>query len=110
MAPYLSGLPIESQNIQSLLTDLGLKEKHNRRVTELSQGQLQRVAIARAIVNHPSLILADEPTSSLDDKNCDRVIHLLMTMAEKNNSTLLVATHDQRLKTKIQRTIQLASH
>ncbi len=111
MAPYLSGLPIEKQNIQSLLVDLGLHDKHDRRVTELSQGQAQRVAIARAIMNHPSLILADEPTSSLDDQNCDRVIHLLMNMAAKNNSTLLVATHDHRLKSKIARTIQLtASH
>ena len=109
MAPYLSGLPIEKQNIQSLLVDLGLDDKHDRKVTELSQGQAQRVAIARAIVNHPSLILADEPTSSLDDQNCDRVIHLLMKMAAKNNSTLIVATHDQRLKSKIERTIALAA-
>jgi putative ABC transport system ATP-binding protein len=61
-------------------------------------------------MNHPSLILADEPTSSLDDRNCDRVIHLLMTMAAKNNSTLLVATHDQRLKDMIERTVHLTSH
>jgi len=107
LAPYLSGLPIEKDNIQSVLTDLGLGNKHDRKITELSHGQAQRVAIARAIMNHPSLILADEPTSSLDDKNCDRVIHLLISMAAKNNSTLLVATHDQRLKSKISKTIEL---
>jgi putative ABC transport system ATP-binding protein len=110
MAPYLSGLHFDKTGMQSTLENLGLKGREGSKVTELSQGQAQRVAIARAVMNHPSLILADEPTSSLDDKNCDRVIHLLMNIAAKNNATLLVATHDQRLKSIIGRTVRLTSH
>ncbi len=110
MAPYLSGLRFDKVGMFTALENLGLKGREGSKVTQLSQGQAQRVAIARAVMNHPSLILADEPTSSLDDRNCDRVIHLLMTMAAKNNSTLLVATHDQRLKDIIDRTVHLTSH
>src|SRR5690606_15128561 len=86
---------------------LGLAEKRRSRVTELSQGQAQRVAIARAVLNKPAILFADEPTSALDDRNCDRVIHTLMDAAEQNQSTLVVATHDQRLKDKIQNRIVL---
>lgn len=110
MAPYLSGLQFDKVGMRTALENLGLKGREGSKVTQLSQGQAQRVAIARAVMNHPSLILADEPTSSLDDRNCDRVIHLLMNMAAKNNSTLLVATHDQRLKSIIEQTVHLTSH
>jgi putative ABC transport system ATP-binding protein len=74
---------------------------------EISQGQAQRVAIARAVMNNPKFILADEPTSALDDQNCERVINLLLDIATKHNSTLVVATHDQRLKAKISKHILL---
>jgi putative ABC transport system ATP-binding protein len=84
-----------------------LSDKKKSKVIELSHGQAQRVAIARAVLNQPPIILADEPTSSLDDKNCERVIHLLLEVAESNNATLLVATHDQRLKSKISKHIVL---
>jgi ABC-type lipoprotein export system ATPase subunit len=101
MAPYLAGLPQDRSRVTEVLSGLGLEEKRHSRISEISQGQAQRVAIARAILNKPAILLADEPTSALDDKNCDRVIHLLMDAAEKNQSTLVVATHDQRLKEKI---------
>jgi putative ABC transport system ATP-binding protein len=101
MAPFLSGLKQDAKRIEEVLGQLGLAEKMNSRVTELSQGQAQRVAIARAILNKPSVIVADEPTSALDDKNCDRVSNLLFDVARQHNSTLLIATHDQRLKSKI---------
>ena len=107
LSPYLAGLPVEDERINAVLMNLGLKEKRKSKVTQLSQGQAQRVAIARAVLNKPSIILADEPTSALDDKNCDRVISLLMDVAKENGSTLIVATHDQRVKNKINNLIQL---
>jgi len=107
MAPYLSGLKIDYDRIAEVLSSLGLAEKQKSKITELSQGQAQRVAIARAVLNKPSIIFADEPTSALDDKNCDRVISLLLDVANKNGSTLIVATHDQRLKNRITKEIHL---
>jgi putative ABC transport system ATP-binding protein len=107
MSPYLAGLPINSERIEQVLESLGLSEKRKSKVTELSQGQAQRVAIARAVLNKPSIIFADEPTSALDDKNCYKVIELLLNVASQNQSTLVVATHDQRLKDKISNQIKL---
>lgn len=93
--------------IDDVLASLNIDNLRNQKVTRLSHGQAQRVAIARSLVNKPSLILADEPTSALDDKNCDAVINLLLQVAEKYHSTLVIATHDSRLKTKINRQIKL---
>lgn len=107
MAPFLVELPQNSARITEVLDQLQLAEKENSSVLNLSQGQAQRVAIARAVINHPKIIFADEPTSALDDKNCDRVISLLTDVAKKNQSTLIIATHDQRLKNKIQKQILL---
>lgn len=101
MAPYLAGLRIDKERIEQVLESLGLSEKRKNKVTELSHGQAQRVAIARAVLNKPSIIFADEPTSALDDKSCHKVIELLLNVASQNQSTLIVATHDQRLKDKI---------
>jgi len=101
MAPYLAGLAVDKIRVQKVLTTLGIEEKMNSAVTEISQGQAQRVAIARAIINQPPIILADEPTSALDDRSCERVINLLLQIADSHQSTLVVATHDQRLKNKI---------
>lgn len=107
MAPYLSDKKVSSDRIDSILNTLGLTEVRNSSVTKISQGQAQRVAIARAVLNNPVVILADEPTSALDDINCERVSTLLLQVAKENNATLIVATHDQRLKNKIQKQIQL---
>ncbi len=64
----------------------------------MSQGEQQRVSIARAVMNKPGVILADEPTSSLDDVNCARVVALLREQSEQIGASLIVVTHDQRLK------------
>jgi ABC-type lipoprotein export system ATPase subunit len=109
MAPFLAGKRQEVNRVEEVLGELGLSSKYNSNVTELSQGQAQRVAIARAIINKPALILADEPTSSLDDKSCKRVIDLLLLVANQNKSTLLVATHDQRLKNMFVNRIEISS-
>ncbi len=107
MAPFLAGLKQDRERVEEVLMQLGIGEKKHAAIRELSLGQAQRVAIARAILNKPSVILADEPTSALDDKNCDRVSDLLLSAAEQNNATLIIATHDQRLKNKIKNLIQL---
>lgn len=109
LSPYLAGVSIERDRIDAVLASLGLAEKKKSRISELSHGQAQRVAIARAVLNKPSIILADEPTSALDDKNCARVITLLTDVARQNGATLLVATHDQRLKDRISNRIDLTT-
>ncbi|MDF2570297.1 MAG: Phosphonate-transporting ATPase [Sporomusa sp.] len=80
-----------------LLEIIGLADRINSRPQRLSMGEQQRVAIARAIVNKPRLILADEPTASLDYNNSMLVIELLRQLAQENNSILLVATHDRQV-------------
>jgi len=107
MAPFLAGIKQDLGRVQEVLSQLGIAEKRRSRIHDLSLGQAQRVAIARAVLNKPSVILADEPTSALDDKNCDRVSDLLLSLADKNKATLIIATHDQRLKDKVKNLIQL---
>ena len=107
LSPYLAGVKLNDTRVTDVLNRLGVSEKRKSKISELSQGQAQRVAIARAVLNQPAVILADEPTSALDDKNCDRVIHLLMDVAMGTNATLVVATHDQRLKSMIESHVEL---
>lgn len=107
MATYLAGNAVDHDHTDKVLSELNLADKRKSSVLEISQGQAQRVAIARAVMNNPKIILADEPTSALDDQNCERVITLLLDITSKHNSTLVVATHDQRLKSKITKHILL---
>ncbi len=108
-ASFFAGNPADPDRAVEILEELGLADKLHSKVTELSVGQAQRVAIARAVMNKPALILADEPTSALDDKNCEKVISLLLKLANHSWATLLVATHDQRLKERMSRQIELNS-
>jgi putative ABC transport system ATP-binding protein len=85
------------QNLD-LLKELGIYDKRKSKVTTLSEGEAQRVSIARALANHPKLILADEPTASLDDANAAIVVKLLQDQAKKFNAVLIIVTHDQRVK------------
>lgn len=110
LAPYLANMPQDKTRAGEVLEHLGLSAKRNARVQALSQGQAQRVAIARAVVNRPRLILADEPTSALDDENCARVMALLLDVSKWYDSTLIIATHDQRLRSAIPFHIQLSNH
>jgi ABC-type lipoprotein export system ATPase subunit len=109
LAPYLAGEPVSEERVSSLLKHLGIENKKKSSVTKISMGQAQRVAIARAVMNKPSIILADEPTSALDDISCNQVIDLLMGIAKEHNATLIIATHDQRLKDKIKKQVLLSS-
>ena len=93
--------------IESILKNLNIFEKSNKKTNQLSQGEKQRVSIALAIVNSPKLILADEPTSSLDDNNCSKVIKLLKKQATDFGAQLIVITHDSRLKKHFKKSIEL---
>ncbi len=98
LAQYLAGRPKNDAEIKSILEDLSISHKLKSSVKALSQGEKQRVTIARALINKPTLILADEPTSALDDKNCEAVVNLLKSQAQKHQATLLIVTHDNRLQ------------
>ena len=91
-------LPQNQARIEEVLESLSIADKKKAYPNELSQGQLQRVSIARAVINKPALLIADEPTSSLDDKNATAVLNLLMQQSGLNQATLIVATHDKRVK------------
>ena len=80
-----------------LLCGVGLESKLNARPGELSQGEQQRVAVCRAMLNNPRVLLADEPTGNLDQKNKQIVVDLLVEQAAQNNSTLVMVTHDETL-------------
>ena len=103
----LCGKPVDREYIRSLLDRLNVGHKAKSMTSALSQGEQQRVAITRALVNRPVVILADEPTSALDDVNTDEVVNLLEEAATLANTTLLVVTHDNRLKAKFNKVIQL---
>ena len=87
----------------ALLDRVGLKKRVNSKIDTLSGGELQRVAVARAIANDPALIIADEPTGSLDPKTADCVFNLIREIALENNCTLLFVTHDHLLADKMDR-------
>jgi putative ABC transport system ATP-binding protein len=80
-----------------LLDEVGLASRANARPGQLSQGEQQRVAVCRAMLNHPPLLLADEPTGNLDQDNKQMVVDLLLQQARHQDSTLLMVTHDQSL-------------
>lgn len=107
MAQSFAGLKADAKRVDEVLSSLHLENKKKAFPAELSQGQLQRVSIARAVINKPALLLADEPTSSLDDKNATAVISLLKQQSELNNATLVVATHDKRVKEVLTKTYEL---
>ena len=97
LAQYLSSSKT-SVDAKKILESLNIKDKYQQKPNQLSEGEKQRASIALALINSPSLILADEPTSSLDDFNCDNVIKLLKTQAKDHKAQLIVITHDARLK------------
>ena len=107
LAQYLAGKKQDARQAMALLETLGLADKASARPHHLSQGQAQRLAIARGLVNQPDVLLADEPTANLDDINAETVCHLLQTQAQVFGATLLIATHDQRLKARFDRQLAL---
>lgn len=96
-----------SKRALKLLDYVGLKEKAKRKPTQLSGGERQRVAIARALANNPSIILADEPTGSLDSKTGQMILQRLKEIHEKENVTLIMVTHDMNVASMAERTIEV---
>lgn len=104
---FFSRKNVQKSEIDILLEQLGLSNHKKSKVNQLSVGQLQRLGIAMSVIHSPQVILADEPTSSLDDENCQIVIELLKKQAAQNNANLIVITHDQRIKSLFSNTITL---
>lgn len=98
LASWITKRTKSKQKATEILDHLGLKDHVYKLPSQLSIGQQQRVNIARALINNPSVILADEPTSSLDDDNALIVANLLKELAQEYRSSLVIVTHDQRLK------------
>ena len=107
LVQYLAGKPQDKKRIREVLDGLGIGHKLREKPHHLSQGEQQRAAIALAVINNPQLILADEPTSSLDDKNSAKVAALLKEQASATGAQLVIITHDQRLKDQFQNTLLL---
>ena len=95
-------------NLQaSYLKLLNLDHKANTKPQKLSGGEKQRVAIARALVNKPQIILADEPTANLDSVTGSQVVNHLKTLSRRDGVTVIIVTHDQRIKKIADRTLWL---
>lgn len=107
LAQHLAKKAIDREAIASILDKLQLTEKTESYPSQLSRGQLQRAAIARAVINRPKLLVADEPTAALDDTNTKHVLDLLLDTATTYGATLLIATHDKRIKDNFSNTYQL---
>jgi len=95
------------QKAKQLLAYLQLSERMEHKPNELSGGEKQRVAVARALINDPSLILADEPSGSLDSKNKEELHRLLFDLRDKFGLTIVIVTHDKELAALLDRVIQM---
>jgi len=106
---FLAGVPVAErrQRVQQMLSAMGLHEHAAHRPDALSGGQRQRVAIARALVKRPVLVIADEPTASLDSHTADQVLDLMRERGHAQGAAFLVATHDARALRRCDRVIDL---
>lgn len=103
----LDGQKVDENTVNELLDILGLEKRKMHLPNELSGGQQQRVSIGRALINHPALVLADEPTGNLDSKASDEIIALLKESNEKYNQTIIVITHDAEIASVANRIITI---
>ena len=87
----------QRERAEELLSLFGLAGKKDKKINTLSVGEKQRVSIARAFLNHPKLVIADEPSSALDDQNCNEVIGEMFSISKKYGTVFIVVSHDQRL-------------
>ncbi len=104
----LAGIPSDIRYCNELLSKLNIDRYSNKRPDSLSEGEKQRVSIARALVTKPKLVLADEPTSALDDTNCMAVYDLLKKHADDIDASLIIVTHDGRLKSLVDKHVELS--
>ncbi|MBM6920887.1 ABC transporter ATP-binding protein [Phocea massiliensis] len=103
----LDGRKVDEQELSGLLSMLSLQNRVNHLPNQLSGGQQQRVSIGRALINHPALVLADEPTGNLDSKNSAEIVELLKYFNREMNQTLIVITHDERIALQADRIIAI---
>ncbi len=95
------------ERFQVLAKELGIDHRQDRRIQELSGGERQRVALCRALMHRPKIILADEPTGSLDEKNGELVFEILKQLARRENVTIVMATHERRFADACDRIFQI---
>ncbi|MDR2179811.1 MAG: ATP-binding cassette domain-containing protein [Synergistaceae bacterium] len=110
IAGEISKVPRALERSLFLLRRLGIEDLSHRRPGKLSLGEQQRAAVARAVLHAPPLLLADEPTASLDAENAGIVIDLLLELAGESKSLLLVATHDESVKKRFPRVLELTKN
>ena len=103
----LDGKKPEQKLLEDLVEKLGLSERRSHLPNQLSGGQQQRVSIGRALMNHPALLLADEPTGNLDTENSKEIIALLRNFNRENNQTVIIITHDERIALAADRVITI---
>lgn len=99
--------PSKSSIIQQLATEVGIHERLNHKPTQISGGQKQRTAIARALVNHPQLLLADEPTGNLDPVTSEKIIQLFRKIHQERKVTVIIVTHDRQIAKHADRIIEI---
>jgi putative ABC transport system ATP-binding protein len=107
LAQFMAGVAQDRARVREVLAAVGMADRLQARPAQLSHGQAQRVAVARAVVNRPQVILADEPTSNLDDGHCAATLDLLESQAAACGATLVIATHDQRAKSRFAQRLEL---
>lgn len=107
LAQRLAGLTTDREAALQLLHELNVEDRAHQLPQYLSIGERQRASIARALITQPKIVFADEPTSALDDQNCDRVANLLEDCVTRRGSSLIIVTHDQRLKARFENQIEL---
>jgi len=90
-----------------LLQAVGLESQIHKRANKVSGGQAQRAAIARGLINHPTIVLADEPTGNLDSVTAETIVHLMKSMAKKLNQTFVIVTHDRHQFGEVDRIITI---
>ena len=103
----LDGKKPDKKLLKDLVEKLGLKDRLSHLPNQLSGGQQQRVSIGRALMNHPALLLADEPTGNLDSENSREIISLLRKFNKENNQTVIIITHDEKIALSADRVITI---
>ena len=103
----LDGRKPDQALLADLVEKLGLRERLNHLPNQLSGGQQQRVSIGRALMNHPALLLADEPTGNLDSENSKEIVSLLRKFNKENKQTVIIITHDERIALSADRVITI---
>ena len=103
----LDGKKPDKKLLDDIVDKLGMKDRLAHLPNQLSGGQQQRVSIGRALMNHPALLLADEPTGNLDSENSKEIITLLRKFNKENNQTVIIITHDERIALSADRVITI---